>query len=645
MPTPQILLAQAANPPLSFEGVVAIFVVAAVFLGLQVRRMSVELLFLVGLVVVTLAGVVEPTKALAGFSQGAVLLIGALFAAAAGLRTTGALDWISAVLLGGAKDEKSALWRLAAVVAPVSAVVLNTPLVAMMAPVVIDWCRRRGVSPSRLLIPLSYLTILGGVGTVIGTSTTLVCNAVLVEEANSGRHAAAITPLLREIGFLEIGKLGLPVAGVGVVYLLLIAPRLLPNRKHAAKSPSERRREYLVEMWVQRDCPLSGKTVEEAGLRNLDGLFLIEIDRAEQIITPVTPKDVLQADDRLVFSGVVETIADLERIPGLVPAADVSYESQPHTRTKRQLSEAVLSRTSPLIGRTVREANFRQRYNAAIVAVHRNGERLTNKIGAIRLETGDTLLLQTRGDFVSQHRNSRDFYLVSQVGGSSARRHDRAVVAGGLFALLIGWLIATAVVNGLGVDVPAWLEPAVSTAIRPIAAVAIVLAMIGTRCLSTAQARGAIDLQVLITIAAAIGLGSALSESGADDWLASNLVGAVSNAGLPAEWLPYALLVVVYLIAMLLTETITNIAVATLMIPLAISVASAAAMSPRPFIMAVAVAASLSFATPIGYQTNLMVMGPGGYTPRDYLKVGLPLALLTAGTALVLIPIIWSFEI
>ncbi len=641
------LLAQAAvAQPLTFDGVLSIGVVVAVFFGLMLlRRAPVELLFLGGLTVLTLTGVIAPADALAGFSQGAVLLIGALFAAAAGLRTTGALDWLGGVLLGGARDERGALWRLAAVVTPASAFVLNTPLVAMFAPVVIDWCRRRDVSPSRLLIPLSYLTILGGVCTVIGTSTTLVCNATLADEVASGKHAAATLPHLREIGFLEIGRAGLGVSLVGVGYLLLIAPRLLPNRSGPGIGDGDRSREYLVEMSVEPGCPLATKSVEDAGLRNLPGLFLIEIDRGEQVITPVTPNDVLMEGDRLVFTGVVETIADLERIPGLAPTADHTYESRPQHKMRRQLSEAVLSRTSPVIGRTVREANFRQRYNAAIVAVHRNGERLTNKIGNILLEPGDTLLLQTRGDFVSQHRNNRDFYLVSPVGGYAARRHDRALMAGGLFTLLIAWLVSIAVANGLDWQPGGMIGSVLAKQAQPIAAIAIVLAMIGARCLSTSQARAAIDLQVLITIAAAIGLGSALSQSGAAQFIAEQLVGGVTVLGLPGDVQAYALLAIVYIVAMFFTEAITNIAVAVLMIPLAIGVASASGLNPRPFIMAIALAASLSFATPIGYQTNLMVMGPGGYHPRDFAKVGLPLAALTALTSLILIPLIWPFRI
>ncbi|MCA9239790.1 MAG: SLC13 family permease [Planctomycetales bacterium] len=631
-----LLLAELAEP---WKAYLAGGVTVAVFAGLWFRRMPVELLFLSGLAVITLAGVITPHQALAGFSDNAVILIGALFAAAAGLRATGALDWVGQALMGRAVDERTALRRLV-LVAPISTVVLNTPLVAMLAPVVIEWCRKRNVSPSRLLIPLSYLTILGGVGTVIGTSTLLVCNAQISSEARNWTEDTPRFDQMREIGLLEISWVGLPIMAIGVAYVLLIGRRLLPNRSEPALSLTERRREYLVEFIVQPECPLIGKRVEEAGLRHLPGLFLIEISRENQIITPVTPRDVIQALDRMVFTGVVDTIADLERISGLVPAVDETYEHEPEKRTRRQLTEAVLSRTSPIIGSTVREANFRERYNAAIVAVHRNGERLTNKIGTIRLEAGDTLLLQTRSDFVTQHRNNRDFYLVSGIDGSSARRHDRALIAGALFVLLIAWLVLIAVGGGAAQLRGLPLGNLLANKPSAIAGIAVVLAMIATRCLPSSLARASIDLQVLMTIAAAIGLGKGLSESGAADYIATSLVGFCQSASLP----PIALLIVVYLVSMVLTEMITNVAVASMMIPLAISVATAGELNPRPFIMAVAIAASLSFATPIGYQTNLMVMGPGGYHSRDYFRVGGPLTVLCAVTALGLIPLIWPLR-
>jgi di/tricarboxylate transporter len=620
---------------------IALGVTALIFLAMQRRRaVPIDLLFLSGLVLVTLAGVLTPKQALAGFSNKALIMIGALFAASAGLRNTGALDWLGNRLLGGVTTANSALFRLAAAVVPASAFVLNTPLVAMLTPVVIDWCRQRSISPSRLLIPLSYLTILGGVCTLIGTSTTLVINGKLNAMVAEGGYEPKILTRIGELSFFEITSVGVPLALVGVAYMILFAPKRLPDRTELIEQLGDQRRDYLVDMHVQPNCSLIGKTVQDAGLRNLPGLFLIEIDRQGETITPVSPADSVQQGDHLVFTGIVTTIADLERIPGLVPAADTTFETHPAERTRRQLTEAVLSHTSPLIGRTIREAGFRKRYNAAVVAVHRNGERLTNKVGNIRLEPGDTLLLQTRNEFVESQRNSRHFYLVSRVGDTTARRHDRALLAGLLFTGLILWLTISSLFPGL----LAWGN-ITSKGIHAIAAVAIVLVMIVTRCLTTSEARSAIDLQVLLTIGAALGIGEALHRSGAAAWLAASLVDGVTVLGIGPVWKPYVLLALVYLISQLFTETITNVAVAATMIPIAVGIAVAGNYDPRPFIIAVTLSASLSFVTPIGYQTNLMVMGPGGYQPRDYWRVGWPLALLMTALALFLIPLLWPFTL
>ena len=623
------------------EGKIALAVTVFIFLAMQRRRaVPIDLLFLCGLALVTLTGVLTPRQAVAGFSNKAVILIGALFAASAGLRTTGALDWLGNRLLGGATTVQSALFRLAATVVPASAFVLNTPLVAMLAPVVVDWCRRRSISPSRLLIPLSYLTILGGICTLIGTSTTLVINGKLNAMVAEGGYAPEITARIGELSFFEITTVGLPLALVGAGYMVFFASRRLPDRTDLIEQLGDQRRDYLVEMQVQPNCPLIGKTVQSAGLRNLPGLFLIEIDRGGDSITPVSPADTIRKEDHLVFTGIVTTIADLERIPGLVPAVDKTFETQPAERAQRQLTEAVLSRTSPLIGLTVRESEFRQRYNAAVVAVHRNGERLTNKVGNIRLEPGDTLLLQTRNEFVESQRNSRDFYLVSRVGETTARRHDRALLAGLLFAGLILWLtISSLFPNSL-----AWGNWT-SNDVHAIAAIAIVLIMVITRCLTASEARSAIDLQVLLTIGAALGIGEALDRSKAAGWLAQSLVDSMAALGIGADWKPYVLLALVYIISQMFTETITNVAVAATMIPIAVGIAVAGPYDPRPFIVAVTLSASLSFVTPIGYQTNLMVMGPGGYHPRDYWRAGWPLALLLTVLALCLIPLIWPFSL
>lgn len=639
---------------LGFDAWISLAVTATVFIGLNMSRGAPsDLLFLGAMVAVTLSGVITPEDALAGFANPAVLTIGGLLAVSAGLRVTGVLDAVGQRLLGSAMTEKQAITRLAIALVSASAFILNTALVAMAVPVVVDWCRRRNISPSRILIPVSYLAILGGVCTLIGTSTTLIVNGILkvehaealaelqtaTENAGVSSPQAEVAVRQRErfvdgvapMRLFEIGCVGLPCALLGTLTLVFVGRRFLPNRRQLIERLGDDRREYLVEMLVRPDCRLIGQTVEAAGLRQLPGLFLIEIDREGGIVTPVTPEDEIRANDRLIFTGVVSTIVDLEKIPGLVPAADISYELHATDDHQRHLSEVVLSRTSPLIGTTVREANFRQRYNAVVVAVHRNGVRLTNKVGRIVLEPGDTLLLQTRTEFVTKYRNSREFYLVSDVDGFQPRRHHRAVIAGVLAILLVIWLIATSWLPGEGFWA-GWGSPAV-------AAIAIAGLMVISGCLRTADARSAVELQVLLTIVGALSLGRALTHSGAAKGIAELVVSAIG------ENHPYLLLIGIYLLTLVFTEMITNNAVAAMLLPLAIAVAQAGGLNPRPFVMAIALASSLSFVTPIGYQTNLMVMGPGGYRPRDYLRVGIPMAVIVATTALILIPIVWSFEL
>lgn len=639
-----------------FHPWVATGVTVAVFAILQIRRRTpLDFLFLVGLMVVTLTGIITPKEAFSGFAERAVLTVGALLAIAAALRSCGVLDWVGQTLLGKVETGRGALVRLAVTLVASSAFVLNTALVAMMTPVVVDWCRKRRIAPSTMLIPVSYFAILGGVTTLIGTSTTLVVNARVhgkhdqlareiltldkqIAQASDPTQTKTLTDrrdktrrLLKQsesLGLFELGAAGLPCAVVGTLYLVFYGYRLLPNRIDMIEQLGDDRRDYLIEMLVQPDCSLIGKTVQAAGLRHLPGLFLVEIDRDGELITPVSPLDIIHENDRLVFTGVVDTIVDLEKIPGLIPAADLSYEFHPQKRVRRHLTEAVLSASSPLIGTTVKKAAFRQRYNAAVIAVHRSGERLDSKIGNIVLEPGDTLLLQTRSEFVSTYRNSRDFYLVSDVEGAEPRRHDRLKLASLIFVGMIIWLVVASLPSYRTYN---WAAPEV-------AAFTGVALLILTSCMRVSEARNAVDLQLLITIACALGLGTALDKSGAANNIANAIIDSVGHN-------PYVLLIVIYLLTTVMTEMITNNAVAALMFPIAFTLADEAGFSPRPFIIAIALAASLSFVTPIGYQTNLMVMGPGGYRTSDYLKCGLPLAILVAVTAVATIPFVWSFEL
>ena len=565
-----------------------------------------DLVFLGATATLALLGIISPEEAFAGFSNSGVLTVAVLFVVAAGLRETGVLDYLGTQILGKARTANGALGRLVGLVIPLSAFLNNTPIVAMLVPVVIDWCRRNRVSPSKLLIPVSYLAILGGTCTLIGTSTNLVVNGLMIENGIPG------------MGLFEIGKVGLPYAVIGVAYLLFFGPRILPDRKDMLEQLGETRREYLAEMVIQPGCRLIGQSVEGAGLRNLPGLFLIEIDRDGTIIGPVSPRDILQANDRLVFTGVVSSIVELEKIPGLVPAADPAYEVTPQKQRDRQLCEAVISPTSPLIGKSIKTADFRAAYGAAVVAVHRSGSRVTSKVGEIRLRPGDTLLLQTRPHFQRAYRNDPAFYLVSDVQEYRALRRDRAWLATTLFVLLLV-LMTTG-----------YISIAVSATI-------IAVAMIATGCISAGDARQTVEWQVIVTIAAAFGVGTALYNTGAASAVAGYLVDATSSLG------PLAALATIYLIGSVVTAVITNNAAAVLMFPFCLETAALYEVSSRPFLMALVLAASASFVTPIGYQTNMMVYGPGGYRFADFFRIGLPLNIVLWIVAVVLVPIFWPF--
>ena len=600
---------------MSWEAWFTFGVVALVFCGLARGWGGPDVLLLGGSVVVALAGVISPAEAFSGFSNPGMLTVGALFVVAAALRETGALDLIGERIVGGARSEISALRRLALWLTPLSSALNNTPVVAMMLPVVSDWCRRQRISPSRLLMPLSYFTVLGGTCTLVGTSTNLVI-AGLMSQAVSGNDSLAGE--LRPISLLEPAWVALPCALIGVGYLLTLGRRLLPDRKGLLEHLGADSREYLVDLVVQSRCRLIGQTIEEAGLRHLPGLFLVEIERQGQIVSPVGPDEVLRDEDRLTFTGVVSSIVDLESIPGLAPAASEGYASRPRQRRGRRLSEAVISPTSPLVGQTIRDADFRALYNAAVIAVHRGGERLQGRVGDILLAAGDTLLLQTGAHFARAHRNNPDFVLVSSVGDWRPRRHDRSPISLALLALLLVLLL---------------------TGAAPVVLAAFLVAglMLATRCISTSVARESVDWRTLVAIAGAFGLARALQASGAANGVAELLMAVTGQLG------PIAALALVYLLTMVCSELITNNAAAALMFPVALAVASGLGVSPRPFVFAVMLSASLAFATPIGYQTNLMVYGPGGYRFTDFTRVGLPLGLLLWVVAVVLIPFVWPF--
>lgn len=548
------------------------------------------------------ARVLTPEQALAGFSNTAVITVAALYVLARAVEKTALLQPIVAAVLGAGTGRRRSLARLGASVAA-RGFFNNTPIVATLLPQVSGWAEQRGLSPSRYLIPLSFMTILGGVVTLLGTSTNLIVSGLLQDAG----HAP--------LGMFEITRIGLPVAAAGVVLVIVLAPLVLPDRRPARRDLLEGSREFVVSMSVVPGGPLDGETVESGGLRHLQGVFLVGIDRAGELIAPVAPSTELRGGDRLTFAGRVDQVVDLQGKRGLVSAEQ--RHLAPFATARHTFLEAVVGAESPLLGRTLAELEFRERYQAAVVAIHRAGQRVGEKLGQVRLKVGDTLLLLADPGFAERWRDRNDFLVVSRLGGSPPPSSRKA-------ALVAAITLAIVLVNALGV-LPL-LEAALLGAI----------ALVALGVLSPREARYAVDLDVIVMIAASFALSAAVQRSGLGTRVAGLLVTGLGGLG------PTGVLLGILLAAVALNTFVTNNATAVLVFPIAMSAAAALAIDPRPFALAVAVISSASFLTPVGYQCNTMVYGPGGYRFSDYARLGAPLAALTIVITLVTVRLFWA---
>ncbi|CAN7421521.1 SLC13 family permease [Rossellomorea sp. LjRoot5] len=583
---------------IEFYIVIIGMIVMLSLLVLEVERP--EIILPSTLLLFVMTGVITPQEAIRGFSNEGMLTIGLLFIIAGSIQNSGIVDHGFKKLLNRSGSRKHMLAKLLFPISFLSAFLNNTPIVIAFTPLVKKWCEDHHLPPSKFLIPISYATILGGTITIIGTSTNLVVHGLLLDSNLPG------------FTFFELGKIGVPITLIGLCYLIFFSFSLLPDR---GSNPVniESLREFTGEVLILDDFPYIQKTVEQARLRSLKGLFLVSIIREDETITPVSNTTILKAHDRLIFTGDLTTITELQSHKGLLLQSNSGSSFPKH----HQLTEAVVSHHSSLLYKKIKDTNFRSRFNAAVIAVHRQNQRLKYKIGDIILKPGDILLLATGTDFYKK-ANTNDFYIAATLDKTMMTR--KQTLNGWFSVALLGTMILLVTLGYISM-------------LTGMAFVTVLL--LSFRIVSPLQAKNAIQWNVLMVVSCSFGIGYAMIESGVAAFLADLLMHASRPFGF------FAIIIAIYLLTNVFTEMMTNSAAAVLMFPIILEVSNTLDLNPTALAVTITIAASASFATPIGYQTNLIVYRPGGYRFKDFLKVGIPLNILTMITTVLLVYYFW----
>jgi di/tricarboxylate transporter len=570
-------------------------------------RMSAPVAVMGAVAALVAPGVISTSAALAGFSNEAPVTIAALYVLAGAVLATGSLDGVTARLLSSQprsipRPGRMELARLLVPVTALSSLIYNTPVAAMTAPPVAAWATRTGRRPSWYLLPLNLAILAGGLITGIGTTTNVVISGLLTA---SHRHPLSL---------LEPAPIGLAVSAVVLAVLIITGPWLARDRSAPGEDLTDPRA-FTVEMQVVPGSGLAGRTVAQAGLRNLDGVFLVEASHNGVAMAAVGPDYVLAEGDNLVFTGNINRVVDLHRMAGLAPVGDPHFGVA--SGANRRFFEAVVGSNSELVGRSLKEIGFRSRFSGAVVAIHRSGETVPGKLGEVALRGGDVLLVLGTPDFRRRASESNDFALVASPDGAPAplRRDKRLIVN----LVLVGFLLAA--VSGV-----------TSVLIASVVAAAL-LVVLGV--VKPWEARASIDLTVLVVLCGSFPLGAAVGQSGLAKECASLLIAALHQFG------SVGILAGVLLATVVITQVVTNNAAAILMFPIALATASQAHLAQRPFVMAIVLGASASFLTPIGYQTNMIVQGLAGYRWSDFMRVGLVPLVLTVAVGLA--AIVWAF--
>ncbi|QSE97166.1 SLC13 family permease [Fulvivirga lutea] len=586
--------------PIDIQPYFVLGVIALLFTALYTEITKPAISFLFATLVLVIGGVIIPKDVLDGLANESIISIVLLILITAGFRSNFNVEGLLDSLFKKAKSYRYFLGLMMAKVAILSSFVNNTPVVVLMTPYVFDWGRKNKISPSKLLIPLSYATIFGGMITIIGTSTTLVLNGFLAKNG------------LVTINALHLFYIGGCITIFCILFILLIGNKLLPSRQDLIEKFELSKREYLIEKRLSQDSDLVGKTVKEGGLRNLKGVYLVEIVRKDQIISPVNPNEIIEPNDILIFAGNTDTIIDLTLSN---VGIELPSNLEPSSGKNLQVVEGVISANNSLIGKTVKESNFRERYDAAVVAIHRNGEKLSGKIGRIKIKAGDVLLMYVGKSFHNKVDVYKDLYIIS--GDLKEIRNSKKTDT-------LKLVVITVVIVSLLFTQSYSLFTSL---------LIITTVMVGMKLITLQNIKRDLDINMIIILVLSLAIGQAMIKSGTGTIVAHQVVELLMPYG------NIGLLIGMVLITTVLTSFVTNVGAIAISFPLALGIINDLGIEGAPFFLAIAFAASAAFITPIGYQTNLIVYGPGGYNFKDFLKIGVPvtclyLAIVILGIAL-----------
>jgi di/tricarboxylate transporter len=600
---------------MEFEAVFVLALIVIMIAALVKEILRTGIILFSTLSVLMAAGVISAEESLAGFSNKGAITVAILFLVSEGVRQTGAINIIATTFLPKKKTIlPTLLLKIMLPVSFMSAFLNNTPIVIIFGPIIKKWADKMRLPASKFLIPLSYATMLGGMCTLIGTSTNLVVHGLMLDNGFSG------------IGMFEIAQVGVIVAFAGFLYLAFIAPLLLPGRKKGEAEPIEKKT-YFYNISIPEKSSFVGKKIVNGHFPEHHDIFVTVLERNGKTKKTTSGETVIKKNDKLVIRGNINSLQQLISISGIT-IEDWENIDNHFKRSKLQQVEAVVSDSFPGIGQTLNEFNFYSHYRAIVAAIHRNGEEISTHTGDIPIRAGDNLILLATQNFVNRWSDRRDFYLVSETGQvETPVGRPRLYFALVLILLMIAGATFGKYLPGVnGTELDMFYFAAVITTL-----------MFWTTLISAKNYTRHIDWDVLITIACAFGVSKGMQNSGLADIIAYGVINSVENLG------PVFALAGVYLVTTFFTEVITNNAAAALVFPIALSVANQMGINPQPFFITICVAASASFATPIGYQTNLIVQSIGNYKFKDYLRVGIPLNIITFILSMIFIPRIWGF--